>query len=42
MSTIRLFARPFTKWTPACRSLHSTAVFRATAEQETEAAAQRK
>jgi hypothetical protein len=42
MSSIRLLVRPVSKWVVPRRSIHSTAVFRATAEQETEAAAQRK
>lgn len=43
MSSVRSLLRPISKWIVVSRrSIHSTTVFRATAEQETEAAAARK
>jgi hypothetical protein len=42
MSSVRSLLRPIAKWTVPRRNFHSTNVFRATAEQQEEAAAQRK
>lgn len=42
MSSIKMLARPMTKWVVPRRSIHSTAVFRTAVEPESEAAAQRK
>jgi hypothetical protein len=42
MSSVRSLLRPITKWTVPRRNFHSTNVFRATAEQQEEAATQRK
>lgn len=42
MSSVKLLGRSASKWAVTRRSIHSTAVFRTTAEQETEAATQRK
>lgn len=42
MSLTRSLLRPLGKWATPRRPFHSTAVFRATAEQQEEAATQRK
>lgn len=42
MSSFKLLVRPVSKWIVPRRSIHSSAIVRATAEPETEAATARK